>query len=128
MARSWKSITDGLEAWGVPGRTFTSKRLPATVKKKTAPSTAAERLPFPDAGDVQPLGENRSLGAVRRKPADFASAQGVRLIRLLRGSCGSCLGSPLNREKWITETAGRRAGKAPADVHLPPERRFVLDA
>ena len=89
-----KSITDGLEVWGVPEKDVHFEAFgPATVKKKTAPSTAAETA-FLSKLQVT---FSRSGKTVRWEPSagnllDFASAQGVRIDSgCCAGSCGSCL-------------------------------------
>jgi ferredoxin-NADP reductase len=89
-----KSITDGLEAWGVPEKDVYFEAFgPATVKKKTAPAAPTETA-FLSKLQVT---FGRSGKTVRWDPAagnllDFARAQGVRIDSgCCAGSCGSCL-------------------------------------
>jgi ferredoxin-NADP reductase len=89
-----KSITDGLEAWGVPEKDVYFEAFgPATVKKKTAPSTPSETV-FLSKLSVT---FGRSGKTARWDPAagnllDFARAHGVRIDSgCCAGSCGSCL-------------------------------------
>jgi uncharacterized protein len=89
-----KSITDGLEAWGVPEKDVYFEAFgPATVKKKVAPPTASETVML---SKIQ-VTFARSNKTVRWEPAlgnllDFAKEQGVRIDSgCCAGSCGSCL-------------------------------------
>ena len=89
-----KSITDGLEAWGVPEKDVHFEAFgPATVKKKTAPPTSTETV-FLSKLNVT---FSRSAKTVRWEPStgnllDFARSQGVRIDSgCCAGSCGSCL-------------------------------------
>jgi ferredoxin-NADP reductase len=89
-----KSITDGLEAWGVPEKDVYFEAFgPATVKKKTAPPPPSEtamlmkcEVTFAKSGKT-----------ARWEPAagnllEFAQSQGVRIDSgCCAGSCGSCL-------------------------------------
>ena len=89
-----KSLTDGLEAWGVPDKdVFFEAFGPATVKKKTAAPTPAE------TSHLQKINVTfaRSNKTVRWEPAqenllEFARAQGVKVDSgCCAGSCGSCV-------------------------------------
>jgi len=89
-----KSITDGLEAWGVPEKDVYFEAFgPATVKKKTAEPTPSETS-FLSKLQVT---FSRSGKSVHWEPSagnllDFARAQGVRIDSgCCAGSCGSCL-------------------------------------
>ena len=89
-----KSITDGLEAWGVPEKDVYFEAFgPATVKKKTAASTPTETVML---SKLQ-VTFARSGKTVRWEPSagnllDFARAQGVRIESgCCAGGCGSCL-------------------------------------
>ena len=89
-----KSITDGLEAWGVPEKDVYFEAFgPATVKKKTAEPTPSETS-FLSKLQVT---FSRSAKTVHWEPSagnllDFARAQGVRIDSgCCAGSCGSCL-------------------------------------
>src|SRR4029078_6352445 len=89
-----KSITDGLEAWGVPEKDGYFEALgPATAKKKTAAPTPSETVFLPKLQ----VTFGRSGKTVRWEPSagnllDFARAQGVRIDSgCCAGSCVSCL-------------------------------------
>jgi len=89
-----KSLTDGLEAWGVPDKDFFFEAFgPATVKKKAAAPTPEE------TSHLQKVMVTfaRSNQTVRWEPAaenllEFARAQGVKIDSgCCAGSCGSCV-------------------------------------
>ena len=89
-----KSISDGLEAWGVPEKNVYFEAFgPATVKKKTAPSTPTET----DLLSKLNVTFSRSGKTVHWEPSagnllEFARSQGVRIDSgCCAGSCGSCL-------------------------------------
>lgn len=89
-----KSITDGLEAWGVPGKDVYFEAFgPATVKKKTVAPTAEETAHLAKIN----VTFSRSGKTVRWEPSagnilEFASAQGVKIDSgCCAGSCGSCV-------------------------------------
>jgi len=89
-----KSITDGLEAWGVPEKDVYFEAFgPATVKKKAAQPTPTETV-FLSRLNVT---FSRSGKTVPWEPyagnlLDFARSQGVRIDSgCCAGSCGSCL-------------------------------------
>lgn len=89
-----KSITDGLEAWGVPEKDVYFEAFgPATVKKKTAPPTPTETVHL---AKLQ-VTFARSGKTVRWEPSvgnllEFAHSQGVKIDSgCCAGSCGSCL-------------------------------------
>jgi hypothetical protein len=88
-----KSITDGLEAWGVPDKDVHFEAFgPATVKKKTVAPTVAETTYLAKIN----VTFGRSGNIVRWEPAaenilEFARAQGVKIDSgCCAGSCGSC--------------------------------------
>jgi len=88
-----KSITDGLEAWGVPEKDVYFEAFgPATVKKKVAPPTPSETVMLSKIN----VTFARSNKTVRWEPAtenllEFAKSQGVRIDSgCCAGSCGSC--------------------------------------
>ena len=89
-----KSITDGLEAWGVPDKDVHFEAFgPATVKKKVEPPTPTETV-FLSKLQVT---FGRSGKTTRWEPSagnllEFATSQGVRIESgCCAGSCGSCL-------------------------------------
>jgi uncharacterized protein len=89
-----KSVTDGLEAWGVPDKdVFFEAFGPATVKKKTAAPTPSETTHLAKINIMFA----RSNKTVRWEPAaenllEFAKAQGVKIDSgCCAGSCGSCV-------------------------------------
>jgi ferredoxin-NADP reductase len=89
-----KSISDGLEAWGVPEKDVYFEAFgPATVKKKAAQPTSSETV-FLSRLNVT---FSRSGKTVLWEPSagnllDFARSQGVRIDSgCCAGSCGSCL-------------------------------------
>ena len=88
-----KSITDGLEAWGVPDKDVHFEAFgPATVKKKAVAPTAAETTHL---AAIQVTFE-KSGKKVRWEPSaanllEFAQSQGVKIDSgCCAGSCGSC--------------------------------------
>ncbi len=89
-----KSLTDGLEAWGVPDKdVFFEAFGPATVKKKAAVPTAEETSHLARIN----ITFARSNKTVRWEPSagnllEFAAAQGVKIDSgCCAGSCGSCV-------------------------------------
>jgi len=89
-----KSLTDGLEAWGVPDKdVFFEAFGPATVKKKAAAPTPAETTHLQKVM----VTFARTNKTVRWEPAaenilEFAKAQGVKIDSgCCAGSCGSCV-------------------------------------
>ena len=88
-----KSITDGLEAWGVPEKDVYFEAFgPATVKKKAAVPTPEETVHLAKIN----VTFGRSGKTVRWEPSmgnllDFAHAQGVRIDSgCCAGGCGTC--------------------------------------
>jgi ferredoxin-NADP reductase len=89
-----KSISDGLENWGVPEKDVYFEAFgPATVKKKITPPTPIET----DLLSKLKVTFSRSGKTVHWAPAagnllEFARSQGVRIDSgCCAGSCGSCL-------------------------------------
>jgi len=89
-----KSLTDGLEAWGVPDNdVFFEAFGPATVKKKTAAPTAEETTHLAKIN----VTFARSNKTVRWEPSagnllEFAATQGVKIDSgCCAGGCGSCV-------------------------------------
>lgn len=89
-----KSLTDGLEAWGVPEKDVHFEAFgPATVKKKAVELTAGEtnflaktKVTFKRSGKT--IGWDPSVGNL----LDLALANGIRIDAGCRaGGCGSCL-------------------------------------
>lgn len=89
-----KSLTDGLEAWGVPDKDVHFEAFgPATVKKKAAVPTPEETAHLAKIN----VTFSRSGRVVRWEPSagnilEFAGAQGVKIDSgCCAGSCGSCV-------------------------------------
>ncbi len=89
-----KSITDGLESWGVPDKDVYFEAFgPATVKKKAAIPTPEETLHLAKIN----VTFSRSGKTVRWEPSsgnllEFAQAQGVKIDSgCCAGGCGSCV-------------------------------------
>ena len=88
-----KSLTDGLEAWGVPDKDVHFEAFgPATVKKKTVVPSPSETVHLAKIN----VAFARSNKTVRWEPSlenllEFAKAQGVKIDSgCCAGSCGSC--------------------------------------
>lgn len=89
-----KSLTDGLEAWGVPEKDVYFEAFgPATVKKKAAVPTPEETVHLAKIN----VTFSRSGKTVRWEPSagsllDFAQTQGIKIDSgCCAGSCGTCL-------------------------------------
>lgn len=89
-----KSLTDGLEAWGVPDKDVHFEAFgPATVKKKTVAPSPSETVHLAKIN----VTFARSNKTVHWEPAtenllEFAQAQGVKIDSgCCAGSCGSCV-------------------------------------
>ena len=89
-----KSLTDGLEAWGVPDKDVHFEAFgPATVKKKTVAPSPSETVHLQKVN----VTFARSNKTVRWEPSlenllEFAKAQGVKIDSgCCAGSCGSCV-------------------------------------
>ena len=127
-----KSITDGLEAWGVPEKDVYFEAFgPATVKKKTVAPTASETA-FLSKVEVT---FSRTGKTIRWEPAagnllDFARAENVRIDSgCCAGSCGSCLVAIKSGkvEYLKTPDAEPEAGTCLTCICRPKEN-LVLDA
>jgi ferredoxin-NADP reductase len=90
-----KSITDGLEAWGVPEKDVHFEAFgPATVKKKAAPAPAAAAASTAPAIKVMFGKSNKEFqwNPTQANLLDFARDQGIRIDSgCCAGSCGSCV-------------------------------------
>ena len=89
-----KSLTDGLEAWGVPDKDVHFEAFgPATVKKKTVAPSPSETVHLQKVN----VTFARSNKTVRWEPSlenllEFAKAQGAKIDSgCCAGSCGSCV-------------------------------------
>lgn len=89
-----KSLTEGLEAWGVPEKAIHFEAFgPATVKKKVTPPSQSETVHLSKLN----VTFSRSGKTVRWEPTagnllEFALTQGVRIESgCCAGGCGSCL-------------------------------------
>jgi ferredoxin-NADP reductase len=89
-----KSLTDGLEVWGVPDKDVYFEAFgPATVKKKTAAPTVEETTHLAKIN----VTFGRSGKTIRWEPSsgnilEFAQLQGVKIDSgCCAGSCGSCV-------------------------------------
>jgi ferredoxin-NADP reductase len=89
-----KSLTDGLEAWGVPDKDVYFEAFgPATIKKKTVAPTAEETAHLAKIN----VTFSRSGKTIRWEPSagnilEFARAEGVKIDSgCCAGSCGSCV-------------------------------------
>jgi ferredoxin-NADP reductase len=89
-----KSLTDGLEAWGVPDEDVHFEAFgPATVKKKATPPTAEETIHLSRIT----INFARSNKTVQWDPTaanllEFAAAQGIKIDSgCCAGGCGSCV-------------------------------------
>ncbi len=127
-----KSITDGLEAWGVPDGDIHFEAFgPATVKKKAALPTPAETTHLAKLD----ITFSRSGKTARWEPAaenllEFAKAQGVKIDSgCCAGSCGSCVVAIKSGEVDYLKKpdASPEAGTCLTCV-CRPKNNLVLDA
>src|ERR1051325_3012728 len=89
-----KSITDGLEAWGVPDKDVYFEAFgPATVKKKTATPPPSQTAMMAKLNvTFSRSGKNVRWETASQNLLEFAQAQGVRIDSgCCAGSCGSCI-------------------------------------
>ena len=89
-----KSITDGLEDWGVPDKDVHFEAFgPATVKKKTAPSSGNTTiLTKPIKITFGKSGKECAWDPMQTNLLDFARDQGIKIDSgCCAGSCGSCV-------------------------------------
>jgi len=127
-----KSITDGLEAWGVPDRDVYFEAFgPATVKKKTAAPTVEETTHLAKIN----VTFARANKTVRWEPSaenilEFARLQGVKIDSgCCAGSCGSCVVAVKSGEVHYLKKpdAEPEAGSCFTCV-CRPKNHLVLDA
>jgi len=127
-----KSITDGLEAWGVPESDMHFEAFgPATVKKKVSPPTASETVHQARLMVVF----SRSGKTIRWEPStgnllDFARSQNVKIDSgCCAGSCGSCVVAIKSGDvDYITQPSSPpEAGTCLACV-CRPKSNLVIDA
>jgi hypothetical protein len=127
-----KSITEGLEAWGVPEKDIYFEAFgPATIKKKAAQPTPSETVHM--AKMLVTFG--RSGKQVRWEPSlvnllDFARANDVRIDSgCCAGSCGSCLVAIRSGEvEYLSKPdVGPEAGACLTCI-CRPKGDIVLDA
>ena len=127
-----KSITDGLEAWGVPEKDVHFEAFgPATVKKKTVAPTASETVHLAKLE----VTFSRTGKTVRWEPSagnllDFARSQNVKIDSgCCAGSCGSCsVAIKSGTVDYITPpTSTPEAGTCLACV-CRPKGNLVIDA
>lgn len=127
-----KSITDGLEEWGVPEKNVYFEAFgPATVKKKTAaPTAAAEAGPTGIEVTFSKTGKKCSWSAATGSLLDFALEQGVRIDSGCRaGSCGSCLVAIKSGDvEYVTEPGEKPESGSCLTCICKPRGNLVLDA
>ncbi len=124
-----KSISEGLEAWGVPDKNIFFEAFgPATVKKKTGTTpvaaTAGIEITFSRSGKkCQWMPAADSL-------LDFAVAQGVKIDCGCRaGSCGSCLVAIKSGEvDYLSEPGEKPESGSCLTCICKPRGNLVLDA
>jgi len=127
-----KSITDGLEAWGVPDKDVHFEAFgPATVKKKTAPPTPTETVHL--AKLVVTF--SRAGKALRWEPAagnllDFARSQNVKIDSgCCAGSCGSCVVAIKSGEvEYISQPSSPPEPGTCLTCVCRPRTNLVIDA
>jgi ferredoxin-NADP reductase len=127
-----KSITDGLEAWGVPESAVHFEAFgPATVKKKVAPPTASETVHLAKLE----VTFSRSGKTVRWEPAagnllEFARSQNVKIDSgCCAGSCGSCVVAIKAGEvDYLTKPSTEPEAGACLACVCRPKSNLVLDA
>ncbi len=127
-----KSLTDGLEAWGVPEKDVHFEAFgPATVKKKTVPPTPTETVHLARLE----VTFSRSGKTLRWEPAagnllEFARAENVKIDSgCCAGSCGSCVVAIKSGEvDYISQPSSLPdAGTCLACV-CRPKTHLVIDA
>jgi ferredoxin-NADP reductase len=127
-----KSITDGLEAWGVPESAVHFEAFgPATVKKKVAVPTASETAQLAKLE----VTFSRSGKTVRWEPAagnllDFARSQNVKIDSgCCAGSCGSCVVAIKAGEvHYLTKPSTEPEAGACLTCVCRPKTNLVIDA
>ncbi len=129
-----QSISEGLEAWGVPTASVHYEAFgPATVKKKAAPAAAAAAAAAPSAGIE--VNFSRSGKTCQWMPGgdsllDFAAAQGVKIDASCRaGSCGSCKVAIKSGDvEYISEPGEKPETGSCLTCICKPKGPLVLDA
>ncbi len=128
-----KSISDGLEAWGVPEKNvFFEAFGPATVKKKAAPVA-------PEAAEAVAAGIEITFSRSNKRARwqstagsllDFALENGVRIDSGCRaGSCGSCLVAIKSGDvDYITEPGEKPETGSCLTCICKPRGNLILDA
>lgn len=127
-----KSITEGLEAWGVPdGDVHFEAFGPATVKKKVNPPTPMET----DLLSKLEVTFSRSGRTVRWDPKagnllDFARALNVKIDSgCCAGSCGSCVVAIKSGEvNYLTKPSSPPEAGACLTCVCRPKSNLVIDA
>jgi ferredoxin-NADP reductase len=128
-----KSISDGLEAWGVPDKNVNFEAFgPATVKKKAAPAPAAA-TGAPAAGIevvFSKTGKTCQWSPGGGSLLDFALEQGVRIDSGCRaGSCGSCLVAIKSGDvEYLSEAGEKPETGSCLTCICKPKGPLVLDA
>jgi uncharacterized protein len=127
-----KSITDGLETWGVPDSAVHFEAFgPATVKKKAAVLSEAETTHLARIN----VTFERSNKTVRWEPAagnllEFATTQGIKIDSgCCAGGCGTCVVAIKSGEVDYLKKPG--ADSAPGSCLVcicRPKNNLVLDA
>ncbi|MDB6022534.1 MAG: hypothetical protein JWQ04_2391 [Pedosphaera sp.] len=126
------SISEGLEAWGVPEKNVYFEAFgPATVKKKAA-GHATEKVAIVHGYEVtfSKSGKKRQWLAANGSLLDFALAQGVRINSGCRaGSCGSCLVAVTSGTvEYVSEPGEKPETGSCLTCICRPKGDLVLDA
>jgi len=127
-----KSITDGLEAWGVPEKDVHFEAFgPATVKKKTAAPSASETVHL----SKLEVTFSRSGKTVRWEPSagnllDFARTQNVKIDSgCCAGGCGSCsVAIKSGTVDYITQPSSTPDAGTCLTCVCRPKSNLVIDA
>jgi hypothetical protein len=127
-----KSITDGLEAWGVPEKDVYFEAFgPATVKKKAVLSTPEETAHLAKIN----VTFSRSGKTVRWEPSagnllEFASARGIKIDSgCCAGGCGTCLVAVKSGEvDYLKKPDAEPEAGACLTCISRPKNDLVLDA
>jgi hypothetical protein len=127
-----KSITDGLEAWGVPDEQVHFEAFgPATVKKKVTPPTASETVHLAKLE----VSFSRSGKTLRWEPAagnllDFARSNGVKIDSgCCAGSCGSCaVAIKSGGVEYLTKPSSEPETGTCLTCVCRPQSNLVIDA
>ncbi len=127
-----KSITDGLEAWGVPDKDVYFEAFgPATVKKKAAVLTPSETIHLSRIN----VTFSRSGKTVRWEPGtgnllEFARGQGIKIDSgCCAGGCGTCLVAVKSGEvAYLKKPDAEPEAGACLTCICRPKNDLVLDA